>query len=81
MALGLPDFGLCAAFSDTCMTNPSTRSAGRRRRNAKVRHRDQDGPVWPLCGMALKRLKAISDESSAISGQADMMWISADRRC
>ena len=37
--------------------------------------------VWWLCAMALKWLKAISDESSAIRGQADMMWISADRRC
>jgi len=29
MALGLPDFGLCAAFSDACITTPSTRSDGR----------------------------------------------------
>jgi len=40
---------LCAGFSDACITEPSTRSGGRRRRSAKARNRGQEGAWFRRC--------------------------------
>ena len=39
----------CAGFSDACITEPSTRSGGRRRRSAKARNRGQEGAWFRRC--------------------------------